>query len=121
MAQARLKMRNIKGIYLLLLGLLLIDTSAAQGIIKIVDDKGVTYFTNEPESNDPSAKPKQLAASASPVSAASSPSALTVAEKSKVNATATQATASSTIKAPINPAQALGDWPPKSLQIKPAP
>ncbi len=97
-----------------------VDPSCAQGIRKIVDAKGVTYFTNEPPENDPVVKPSPVASAAvTATSAAPIPSPV-LAKKTEDNPKPPQSATSQPAKLPINPAQALGDWPPKSLKLTPA-
>ncbi len=87
--------------YLLVMGLLALQFNAvqAQDIRKVIDANGVTHYTNEPPEKDRPVKvikpPEVAPLPASPASDKQS-------------------------KAPLDPSKALGDWPPKSLQPKPA-
>ena len=87
--------------YLLVMGLLALQVNLAQAqdIRKVVDANGVVHYTNEPPEKDSPVKvirPPEVAP----------PPALPASDKST--------------KAPLDPSKALGDWPPKSLQSKPA-
>ena len=84
-------------------GFVLSTPAPAQTIRKIIDEKGVPYFTNQPPEDDRPQRPASAAsAPAVPAASASKPD---VAPK----------------PLPANPSQALGDWPPRPLQVTPAP
>ena len=107
---------------LLVFGMLLmpIGPSFAQGIRKIVDANGVTYFTNEPPERDPAVKPSPVASAAVAANSVASATSQVQAKKPEGNPNPPQSTTSQPAKLPINPSQALGDWPPKSLKLAPA-
>ncbi len=132
MERSMLKRVTAGSLLLIVLLAVQVDSVHAQAIRKSVDANGVTYFTNEPPENDPPAKPKAVASV--PVAAASaesgkappsrsassaSSSKLAVTSPSAVGAEKPTPTQTAPAKLPLNPTQALGDWPPKSLQIKP--
>lgn len=81
----------------------------AGAIRKIVDEKGVTFFTNQPAEDDPLQRPGPVA----PAVSASVPLA--------ASAPAPARPSSAPVNAPLpgNPAKALGDWPPRSLAPTP--
>jgi hypothetical protein len=105
-----------------ILGLLLmpIDPSYAQGIRKIVDANGVTYFTNEPPEKDSPVKPSPTTSVAVPETFVAPVTTQVQAIKPVDNPKPPQSATSQSANQPINPAQALGDWPPKSLKLTPA-
>jgi hypothetical protein len=73
------------------------DNSAqAQDIRKVVDANGVIHYTNEPPEKD------------RPVRVIRPPEAAASAASDKQS------------RAPLDPSKALGDWPPKLLENKPA-
>lgn len=84
-------------------GFVLSTPAPAQTIRKIFDEKGVPYFTNQPPEDDRPQRPAS-AASAHVVSVTTDPKPDLVPKP-----------------LPANPSQALGDWPPRSLQVKPVP
>jgi hypothetical protein len=106
----------------LVLGLLLmpIGLSYAQGIRKIVDANGVTYFTNEPPEKDSPVKPSPTTSVAVPETFVAPVTTQVQAIKPVDNPKPPQSATSQSANQPINPAQALGDWPPKSLKLTPA-
>lgn len=103
----------------------------AQGIRKIVDANGVTYFTNEPPEkelpanispiHEPSAKamPNPMNVPVATASAASGAATARQSQSTSSKAKLPQLPASASSGLPANPAQALGDWPPKSLRLTP--
>ena len=107
---------------LLVFGSLLmpICPSYAQGIRKIVDAKGVTYFTNEPPEKDSAVKPSPVASAAVTETSVAPVTSQVQAKKPEDNPKPPQSATSQPAKLPINPSQALGDWPPKSLKLTPA-
>ena len=82
--------------------------ASAQTIRKIVDEKGVPYFTNQPPEDDRPQRPAPVV-SAPGAPAASEPAA--------------SAPKPDLVQKPLpaNPSQALGDWPPRPLQVQPVP
>ena len=111
--------------------LLHFDPNYAQAIRKIVDTNGVTYFTNEPPEKDPpanitptheplvKANPNPRNAPVTEPAAASGAANASISQSASSKAKLPQLPTSAPVSLPINPAQALGDWPPKSLKLTP--
>ena len=111
--------------------LLHFDLSYAQGIRKFVDTNGVTYFTNEPPEKDPpanitptheplvKANPNPRNAPVTEPAAASGAANASISQSASSKAKLPQFSASAPSRVPVNPAKALGDWPPKSLKLTP--
>lgn len=92
----------------------------AQAIRKFTDARGVTYYTNQPPEDDPKPRPPTAPAPAAsaPVAAASAPVAVASSPPASPPA---PAVVPAKPTAPINPAMALGDWPPRALLKTPDP
>ena len=117
----------------LCLGCLVSTLVDAGAIRKIVDEKGVSYFTNQPPEDNPLQRPGPVAPATPPAPAASAPAPAASAPAPAVSASVPRAAnapapapaqpSSAPVKAapPDNPTKALGDWPPRSLVPTPPP
>ncbi len=134
-AGARCKALSLLGAILLTPGLLALPIAPAhaEGIRKIVDAKGKTFYTNEAPENDGRVAPPQApaAAAAEPLAAvsaipngtASEPTRPSSATAPTARAPASLATSAAEVgkanQQPLDLARALGDWPPKSMRMVP--
>ena len=100
-----------------LLGVALAWTFHAQAyadIWKYVDANGVTHFTNEPPTQNAQQLIPLPTSAPNPAPRASEPVNATVPSGVPVPLAAPVA-AAAPVARPLNPAKALGDWPPKPL------